>query len=70
MSSASSPAVPHQCHYPQPDPFGFLSPANKVVLEKLVELRQKSPPATNEKLIEELRTTKQLEAVDGVPYPN
>ncbi len=49
-------------------PQAFYLPANRVIFEKLCELYQKSPPVAIEMLIEELRTTKQLEAVGGVPY--
>ena len=49
-------------------PQAFYLPANRVIFEKLCELYQRSPPVAIEMLIEELRTTKQLEAVGGVPY--
>ena len=49
-------------------PAAFYLPANRVIYEKLCELYQKGPPISIEMLIEELRTTKQLEAVGGVPY--
>ncbi len=49
-------------------PAAFFVPANQLIYEKLCELYQKSPPVAIEMLIEELRTTKQLEAVGGVPY--
>ena len=49
-------------------PAAFYLPANRVIFEKLCELYQRSPPVAIEMLIEELRTTKQLEAVGGVPY--
>ncbi|MDD2763681.1 MAG: replicative DNA helicase [Opitutaceae bacterium] len=49
-------------------PAAFYRPANQVIFEKLCELYQKNPPVAIETLIEELRTTKQLEAVGGVPY--
>jgi replicative DNA helicase len=49
-------------------PLAFYLPANRLIFEKLAELYQKSPPVGIEMLIEELRTTKQLEAVGGVPY--
>jgi replicative DNA helicase len=49
-------------------PPAFYLPANRVIFEKLCELYQRSPPVAIEMLIEELRTTKQLEAVGGVPY--
>jgi replicative DNA helicase len=49
-------------------PAAFYVQANQVIFEKLCELYQKSPPVAIEMLIEELRTTKQLEAVGGVPY--
>jgi len=46
----------------------FYQPANQIIFERLCELYQKSPPVAIETLIEELRTSKQLEAVGGVPY--
>lgn len=49
-------------------PQAFYLPANRVIFEKLCELYQKSPPVAIEMVIEELRTSKQLEAVGGVPY--
>jgi replicative DNA helicase len=49
-------------------PQAFYLQANQVIFEKLCELYQRSPPVAIEMLIEELRTTKQLEAVGGVPY--
>ena len=49
-------------------PAAFYLPANRVIFEKLCELYQRNPPVAIEMLIEELRTTKQLEAVGGVPY--
>jgi replicative DNA helicase len=49
-------------------PQAFYLPANCVIFEKLCELYQKNPPVGIEMLIEELRTTKQLEAVGGVAY--
>ena len=49
-------------------PAAFYLQANQVIFEKLCELYQKSPPVTVEMLVEELRTTRQLEAVGGVPY--
>jgi hypothetical protein len=70
MSSASGPASSINVHIRNPPPFAPSHPAKKGIFEKLVELHQKSSPVTIERLIEELRTTKQLEAVDGVPYPN
>jgi replicative DNA helicase len=49
-------------------PAAFYVQANQVIFEKLCELYQKSPPVSLEMLVEELRTTRQLEAVGGVPY--
>ncbi len=49
-------------------PAAFYLPAHQVIFEKLAELYQKGPPVGIEMLIEELRTTRQLEAVGGVPY--
>ncbi|HUJ45124.1 MAG TPA: replicative DNA helicase [Opitutaceae bacterium] len=49
-------------------PQAFYLPANRVIYEKLCELYQKSPPVGIEMLIEELRTSRQLDAVGGVPY--
>ena len=49
-------------------PQAFYLPANRVIFEKLCELYQKSPPVGIEMLIEELRTSRQLDAVGGVPY--
>ena len=49
-------------------PAAFYLPANQVVFEKLAELYQKGQPVGIETLIEELRTSHQLEAVGGVPY--
>ncbi len=49
-------------------PATFFVPANRVIFEKLCELYQKSPPVALEMLVEELRTTRQLEAVGGMPY--
>ena len=49
-------------------PEAFYAPANRVIYDKLCELYQKSPPVAVEMLIEELRTTKQLEAIGGVAY--
>jgi replicative DNA helicase len=49
-------------------PAAFYVRANQVIFEKLCELYQKSPPVSVEMLVEELRTTRQLEAVGGVPY--
>jgi len=49
-------------------PAAFYVPANQVIFERLIELYQKSPPVALEMLIEELRTTKQLEAVGGLTY--
>jgi replicative DNA helicase len=49
-------------------PAAFYVQANQVIFEKLCELYQKSPPVSVEMLVEELRTTRQLEAVGGVPY--
>jgi hypothetical protein len=46
----------------------FYVKANGVIFGKLCEIQQRSPPVAIEKLIEELRTSKQLEAVGGVPY--
>jgi replicative DNA helicase len=49
-------------------PPAFYVPANRVIYEKLCELYQKSPPVAVEVLVEELRTTRQLEAIGGVAY--
>ncbi len=49
-------------------PAAFYLPAHQVIFEKLAELYQKGPPVGIEMLIEELRTSRQLEAVGGVPY--
>jgi replicative DNA helicase len=49
-----------------PEAFSF--PPNRIIFERLCALYQKSPPVAIEMLIEELRTTQQLEAVGGVPY--
>jgi replicative DNA helicase len=49
-------------------PAAFYVQANQLIFEKLCELYQKSPPVSLEMLAEELRTTRQLEAVGGLPY--
>jgi replicative DNA helicase len=49
-------------------PAAFYVPANQAIFEKLCALYQKSPPVSLEMLAEELRTTRQLEAVGGLPY--
>ncbi|HTX67156.1 MAG TPA: replicative DNA helicase [Opitutaceae bacterium] len=49
-------------------PAAFYVPANQVIFDRLLELYQKSPPVALEMLIEDLRTTRQLEAVGGLPY--
>ena len=49
-------------------PAAFYVQANQLIFEKLCELYQKSPPVSLEMLVEELRTTRQLEAVGGLPY--
>jgi len=49
-------------------PAAFYVPANQIIFERLLELYQKSPPVALEMLIEDLRTTRQLEAVGGLPY--
>ena len=49
-----------------PEAFSF--PPNRIIFEKLCALYQKSPPVAIEMLVEELRTSQQLEAVGGLPY--
>jgi replicative DNA helicase len=49
-------------------PEAFYSAANRTIYEKLCELYQKSPPVAIEVLAEELKTSRQLEAVGGYPY--
>lgn len=46
----------------------FFIPANRVIYEKLVELYQKQPPVAIEVVAEELRVSRQLEAIGGLPY--
>lgn len=46
----------------------FYSPANRLIYEKLCELYQKSPPVAVEVLAEELKTSRQLDAVGGFSY--
>ena len=46
----------------------FYVPANRIIYEKLVELYQKQPPVAIEVLAEELRTTRQLDEIGGLPY--
>ena len=49
-------------------PEAFYSAANRIIYEKLCELYQKSPPVAIEVLAEELKTSRQLEAVGGYAY--
>jgi replicative DNA helicase len=49
-------------------PAAFTSAANRLIYEKLVELYQKSPPVDIAVLAEELKTSRQLEAVGGYAY--
>lgn len=46
----------------------FFVPANRVIYDKLVELYQKQPPVAIEVLAEELRVSRQLEVIGGLPY--
>ena len=46
----------------------FYSPANRLIYEKLSELYQKSPPVDVAVLAEELKTSRQLDAVGGYAY--
>jgi len=49
-------------------PAAFTSAANRVIYEKVIELYQKSPPVDIAVLAEELKTSRQLEAVGGYSY--
>jgi replicative DNA helicase len=46
----------------------FHSPANRLIYEKLCELYQKSPPVDIAVLAEELKTSRQLDAIGGYAY--
>jgi hypothetical protein len=46
----------------------FHVPANRVIFEKLSEVQLANPPLALEKLVGELRTSRQLSAVGGVAY--
>ena len=46
----------------------FYSPANRLIYEKLCELYQKSPPVDIAVLAEELKTSRQLDAIGGFAY--
>ncbi|HEX2099410.1 MAG TPA: DnaB-like helicase C-terminal domain-containing protein, partial [Candidatus Synoicihabitans sp.] len=46
----------------------FFVPANRLIYEKLVELYQKQPPVAIEVVAEELRVSRQLEEIGGLPY--
>ncbi|MDE3083715.1 MAG: replicative DNA helicase [Verrucomicrobiota bacterium] len=49
-------------------PAAFYSSANRLVYEKLCELYQKNPPVDLAVLAEELKTSRQLDAVGGYAY--
>jgi replicative DNA helicase len=49
-------------------PAAFYSAANRLIYEKLCELYQKSPPVDVAVLAEELKTSRQLDAVGGYAY--
>ena len=49
-------------------PAAFYVPANQVIYEKICEIYQKSPPVDIAVLAEELKTSRQLDAVGGYAY--
>ena len=49
-------------------PESFYSPANRVLVQIIVELYRANSPVTLEVLAEELKTRRQLDAVGGFPY--
>jgi len=49
-------------------PAAFYSPANRVIYEKICEIYQKAPPVDVAVLAEELKTSRQLDAVGGYAY--
>jgi replicative DNA helicase len=49
-------------------PAAFYSPANRVIYEKICDIYQKSPPVDVAVLAEELKTSRQLDAIGGYAY--
>jgi DnaB-like helicase N terminal domain/AAA domain len=49
-------------------PAAFYVPANRVIYEKIVQIYSDRHDVDTAMLVEELRTSKQLEAVGGIPY--